>query len=410
MTMRRLMIVLTVLVLVVSVLVGLSSMSRVSASTAGMPMANKVALENVRDFAAALAADTDSYAVDGGLLYAGRPLDWSLVSLPEGVIVGGVALDAKNPDTVFIGAANELAVYRSQNRGESWLYVPLSDQYIGGVKDIAFDSETRLLYVATDTAGIFRLRDVGSSVTSGGHFMVNEPVIEVATDSTGAGLAFFRTDDMLFRSENGGLSWNKVDTLTSIPTAVEVANTKPPVVYVGTTDRGVLRSDDGIAWMAANDGLGMVPGTRLQVDALAVDPQQPEVLYAATSFLYGSTTLHQTPVGVLMSADGGAEWAPLVRGGAAPVAELLPMAGAKGAVYALTTADRAPLALGMAPGAPRVSVPTAELSPWAWVGSAVTWAVALMAAVWLVILVAADTRKVVVAQPRPAVQMVRTNR
>lgn len=409
-TTRRMMIVLTVVILVAAVLIGLSTMSRVNATNAGMPMGSKVELENVRDYAAALTPEGDSYAVDGGLLYSGRPLDWKLVSLPEGVIVAGVALDAKNADAVYIGAANELAVYRSVDRGANWLYVPLTDQYVGGVKDLSFDSETRLLYVATDTAGIFRLRDVGSSITSGGHFMVNEPVVQIVADSTGAGMAFFRTADTLYRSENGGLSWSGVDTLHSAPTSIAIANSKPPVVYVGTTDRGLLRSDNGIAWMTANDGLGMAPGVRLQVDALAVDPQQPDVLYVATSYLNGSTTLHQTPVGVAMSADGGSEWAPVVRGGESPFAELLPVAGQHGAVYALTTTDRSPLALGMAPVAPKVTNVAAEVSPLAWMGTAMAWLVALFAAIWLVVLVSTERRTATLVPARPAAQMVRSGR
>lgn len=411
MNMRRMMIVWTAIVMIAATFLAVGTQSRVEALNSGLAAANKVTLENVRDYAAAPApVNGTAYAVDGGLLYTGRPLDWNRVLTPEGVIVSAVALDSTNPQAVYIGAANELAVYRSLDGGQNWLYAPLSDQSIGGVTDLVLDSETRLLYVGTNTAGLFRLRDVGTSLTSGGHYAVDAPILEVAADSTGAGMAFFRTESKLFRSENGGMSWAPVDTLSSVPTALQVANSKPPVVYVGTVDRGVLRSDTGVAWMSANDGLGMAPGTRLRVDALAVDPQQPGVLYAATSVLFGSTTVHQTPAGVHMTTSAGNEWSPIVRSSDVPAAGLLPVSGRTGAVYSVSNVSRTPLALGIAPVASRQRVSAPAPGPLDWAGTAAAWTAAILAALWLAVLITAEMRKATVQQPHLAAQVVRTNR
>jgi hypothetical protein len=381
---------LTMGVLVVALAMALSAQGRVRAMYSGLPETNKASLENVRDFAAGTGTNRN-YAIEGGYLYAGTPLNWARVSLPQGVIANAVALDNRHAETVYVGAADELALYRSIDAGDTWLRIPLSGDAIGVVTDIAVDTENRLLYVGTDNAGIFRLRDVGVSVIESGHFAVAEPVLEVAADSTGAGMAFFRTDSTLFRSENGGLSWAPVDTLSSTPTAIEIANSKPPVVYVGTVDRGVLSSAEGIAWMSANDGLNLTPGSRLQVDALAVDEQNPDVLYVATSFLYGSTTLHESPTGVWMSRDGASDWSPVVRGGVTQVAELLPVSGQTGAVYALMQNSRSPLALGTAPVAPRVTAGDTAQGGWLpGLGWLTAWLVAVLAAVWLMLLLAAE--------------------
>ena len=70
----------------------------------------------------------------------------------------------------------------------NWLRVPLTSDYIGGVTAIAVDSVQRLVYVGTDTAGLFRLRDVGSSMLVSGQLLLDEPVIEVVADSAGSGL------------------------------------------------------------------------------------------------------------------------------------------------------------------------------------------------------------------------------
>lgn len=406
---RRWMMALTMFALLVALSVGASGDLRSAFRSTALPAGNKMALDNVRDFAAAASPAGHSYAVDGGLLYSGRPLDWALVSMPQGVIANAVAVDDHNPNTVYVGAANELALYRTSDEGATWLRVPLSDEHVAAVTDITVDGENRLVYVGTDNAGVFRLRDVGSSLTSGGHFLVDEPVVEVAADSTGAGLAFFRTASNLYRSENGGLAWAPVKTLFSQPTAVVVANTKPPVVYVGTSEQGVLKSKDGVAWMTANDGLNVVPGTRVNVDALAVDPQRPEVLYVATSYVYGSTTLRQTPAGVAMSR-GGAVWSPIVRSSENPVVALLPVSGEPGAVYALLNNSRTPMALGMAPAASHLAAPEAAgAGLMANAGTLVAWMVAALAAMWLAVLAAGEWRRAAGKASRGAVQAVRSN-
>jgi hypothetical protein len=404
---RRIMMILTTLALVVAIVLGVSSLQTVTASNAALPQSNKVALDNVRAYApAADGADGVNYAIDGGLLYAGKPLDWKRVALPDGVIANAVTSDANNSNTVYVGASNELAVYRSTDGGLTWLRVPLSDEMVAGVTALAFDAHNRILFAGTDTAGIFRLRDVGSSLILGGHTMIDEPVLQVASDSTGAAFAFFRTPTSIYRAENGGMAWTKVNSTFSSPTALAVSNAKPPVAYVGTADLGVTESTDGVAWMLSNDGLNFGPGVRLHVDALAVDPVQPEVLYIATSYLMGSTTLHQTSNGVAMTVDGANEWAPVVRSTDALVTDLLPVSGKTGAVYTLSNMSRAPLALGVAQVAPTLApAESINNTPADFAGLAATWLVALAAAAWLAVLGYAEVRSRSVSTPmhQPAI-------
>ena len=341
---RKVFFTITTAILIVAVFTGI-----VSALDVREPLVIKTNLENVGSFATATHVTGINYAVDNGELFAGRPGEWRKIATPEQVIVGAVATDSSRPNALYVGAANELAVYRSTDRGQQWLRVPLTNEYVGGVTSLAFDSANQVLYAGTDTAGVFRLRDVGSSMIAGGQTPLNEAVKQVATDSTGAGLAFVRTTMNLYRAENGGLTWTKVENLGSSPTALAVVNGTPATMYVGTTDRGVVSTQDGTTWTLENDGLGLMPGTRLKVDALAADPAQFDVLYAAISYLSGSTQVHEAPVGVTMSTNGGASWSGLANNTPQVVAELMPVAGQTGSVYALTTTSRTPLAVGKAP-------------------------------------------------------------
>ena len=321
-----------------------------------------IALANVRDYSPAVTVNGLNYAVDGGELFVGKTGAWMPVSTPAGIIVNTVAQDSRLADVVYMGAANELTLFRSTDGGQNWLRIPLSEQ-VGAITTIAVDSASRIVYVGTDNAGLFRLRDVGSSLIDGGRLSLNEPVIQVVSDNTGSGLVFARTAWNLYRAENGGLNWTQVDNLLSVPTALAIANTTPATVYVGTADRGVLASTDGVNWQTANTGLGLTPGSRLFVDALAVDPVQPEVVYVSSSFLFGSANTQATAQGVAMSTDGALAWnnlAPALDGNVT-VAELLPVSGQPGAVFALAANSRTPLALGTAPTIPTLVVAAAAL-------------------------------------------------
>ncbi|MCC9076917.1 hypothetical protein FKZ61_012460 [Litorilinea aerophila] len=434
---RRIFILAVTLILIGAVFTGvISAMEPGTGSSAPQTV---TALQNVRDYAFGAG---QTYVVDGGKLYVGAastpgllPARWTEVTTPADVIVGAVAIDEER-GIVYIGAANEMAIYRSQvpqsgvatgaNSQPNWQRVPLTAEVAGGVTDIAVDPVQRLVYVGTDNAGLFRLRDVGSSMVLNAQLLLDEPVRQVVA-APGADLALARTDWHLYRAENFGLSWVQVDDLIqSVPTALAVAAGPLGQVtaYVGTMDRGVLKTQDGITWTLANQGLGLVPGSRLSVDALAVDPAQPEVVYVSTSYLYGTTQVHRSPAMVAMSTDGATAWTPLETNLKVAVVDLVPAVGQTGAVYALTTESRAltsmPLGTALAaapaqapvegeggslvagtnPGAPQVAatseaVPTGQRLPWQ---SLLAWIVAGLAALALVFAVVSDLRS---RQPKP---------
>ena len=409
---RRIFIIITTIVLICSLFNGV-----VNALSMAPSSSYKANLENVRAYAAAATVQGANYAVDAGNLYAGTPTRWRQVQTPANIIVGAVAVDRHNAQAVYMGAANEMAIYRSLDGGKAWLRIPLTDEYVGGVTDLAVDSHARLLYVGTDTAGIFRLRDVGSSMIVAGHQWLDEPVLEIAADSTGAGLALARTPMSLYRATPGDVKWTAVDNLGSSPAALAIADATatgtPATIYVGTTDRGLLKSVDGLHWTTANAGLGMLPGTRLQVNALAVDPLQPQVLYAATSYLSGSSTVHISPAGVFVSNNASGNWGLLNQNDQQLVTELLPLSGRTNAVYALTTASRTPLALGNAPAAEtslaQVAPATVNTTTGITLGS-FSWLIAALAALALLYALANDLTKRLAAARTLVTHLVYTTR
>jgi photosystem II stability/assembly factor-like uncharacterized protein len=131
----------------------------------------------------------------------------------------------------------------------------------------------------------------------------------------------------LWRSTNGGLNFspvsdNQVDLAVG---ALAFAPSNPAVVYAGMGDldnsyvgTGVLRSTDGGAtWSRVSNASLPEPG---YVEDLAVDPADPNRVYAAQDVSFNTTTNQLFTSGVYVSTDGGVNWARTLPGRARNVA------------------------------------------------------------------------------------------
>ncbi|MDR7553954.1 MAG: YCF48-related protein [Armatimonadota bacterium] len=131
--------------------------------------------------------------------------------------------------------------------------------------------------------------------TSGGTF---GHVHALAIDVEGRSL-FLGAHTGLFRSEDGGTSWQRV-TLSPKHTHLDVMAIAPDprdrrTIYVGTHEAGVFKTTDGGAtWAEVNTGLA-----GRDVHGLAVDPTVAGKLHAA---------VREQGEGIYRTTDGGAKW------------------------------------------------------------------------------------------------------
>ena len=116
-----------------------------------------------------------------------------------------------------------------------------------------------------------------------------------------------------FRSDDGGLTWQRiasglpfVSAEVRLYSAMVADTTSPDLLYLGLGAPNspqlahVYRSTDGgMHWEPRGNGLPAA-----EINALAIDPQRPQVLYAATW------------TGLYRSDDGGASWQPRGHAGA----------------------------------------------------------------------------------------------
>lgn len=125
-----------------------------------------------------------------------------------------------------------------------------------------------------------------------------EHVHALAMDAKGQAL-FLGAHTGLFRSEDGGRSWQKPALSSKHPhldvMAIAPHPRDPLIIYVASHEAGVFKSTDGgTTWREANTGLG-----GLDVHGLAVDPNVPQKLHAA---------VRETGDGIYRTSDGGTKW------------------------------------------------------------------------------------------------------
>jgi photosystem II stability/assembly factor-like uncharacterized protein len=265
--------------------------------------------------------------VDGGATWVQR-------AFPPGRF-GSLTADPHDPLTLY--AVLSTGRYRSANGGDTWdsLAKPVEvselPAVVGGMSGIAVDpGDSNVLYAAVlaAPAGVYRSTDRGATwnltglhtstfgllIAADGSRMYASTIegLQVSTDRGGSWrktamrqpeVSYLAVDvadprvlyvvyrGSFFRSSDGG------ETITIIPnvnfggSALTIASLGPSAAMVGS-ERGItLTENAGVTWREASVGL-----RELTLGSLAVDPTNPEVVFASNW------------TGIFESRDGGGTW------------------------------------------------------------------------------------------------------
>jgi len=127
------------------------------------------------------------------------------------------------------------------------------------------------------------------------------PISSLAVDPVSSTTAYAATPNGIYKTTDGGATWRRSnDGITAPPIKVVVDPKDPQTLYAGTAAgafgrpelAGVFKSiDGGASWCQKNDGIVNF----VRIDGLAVNPRQPNVVYA-------------TGAGVNKSVNGGEHW------------------------------------------------------------------------------------------------------
>ena len=195
--------------------------------------------------------------------------DWQLIG-PEGGNVRSLAYDPSNPNRILLGTSSG-QLFISQDGGSSW--APFV--HLGAGDDYVFD---HIVFDPTNPATVY---------------------------AAAWGL-FDDNDGGVFRSDDGGRTWRELMGVhgKSIR-ALAMAPSDHNTLVIGALD-GVFRSRDGGAnWER------ITPENHMAIEnhsslrnfvSVAIDPQNPDIIYAGTRHLPWKTT------------DGGANWHNLKEG------------------------------------------------------------------------------------------------
>jgi photosystem II stability/assembly factor-like uncharacterized protein len=240
--------------------------------------------------------------------------DWHAASamVTGGTTLTTLAADPQDPRTVLAGTSNGL--FRSADAGRHWGRIQTGSST--NIETFAVDPHhagTIYLSACKNSSGCVGHGTFLKSV-DGGATWQNEQIGSVprAVDSiavdprTGTTVFAGRVAGGLYRSTDAGRSWREV-TVAHGPlrsyfqagiVAIAIDPRDPDNVYAAVRTGGILRSTDGgKTWAKANTGL-----TNLDMNALAIDPANPQILFASTQG------------GVFRSTDAGRSWRRFDRG------------------------------------------------------------------------------------------------
>jgi photosystem II stability/assembly factor-like uncharacterized protein len=218
---------------------------------------------------------------------------WTHVGLDETRQISSVVIDPRDPNVVYVGALGhvyapneERGVFKSVDGGAHWKKVLDQGPKIG-VSDLAICAgNPQLLFAAT-------------------WHTWRPPWSTYATiDGPGSGL---------FRSENGGASWTRLDG-HGLPggdwgrVGVAVASDgKRVYALIDAKQSGLYRSDDGgETWVLENTDARLT-SRAWYFGGITIDPGNPDVLYVPNVALYRSEDGGKT-ISIVRGAPGGDDY------------------------------------------------------------------------------------------------------
>lgn len=201
-----------------------------------------------------------------------------------------IVIDRDNSDVLY--SAHYTAVYRSTNGADSW--PPVTP---GGALNEVYDivqATDGTIYAVRDS-GVLRSLDRGDTWQERGSFRTGPGAAgTLEVDPANRDTLFGASEsDGLFRSADGGITWQSVQNSIEIDRTFVVRIRADGNRLFSGTHQGLFAStDEGDTWSPADHGI-----LSQEVFNMAVDPTDPARLFASTR-----------NGGIFRSLDGGANW------------------------------------------------------------------------------------------------------
>ena len=236
-----------------------------------------------------------------------------IAGLPD-VAVNALEVHPTNEKTIFVGTNGKEnpadgSLWYSNDQGQTWqrytLSLPADPQgQLPKVTALTVDpNHPGMLYVGTEGRGVYRVQSgyagfelIGNPSTQ--NLYVNDIVVEPNSN-----VYAVTTEGVMVLEDD---KWRRIDALPDAPVSLAVDPSDPQTLYAGTVGYGLFRSiDGGQHWQPLNDGLGLEPGIILRIPAIVVDEDNSQHLALSAAYSVGSRLVGD---GIYESFNGGRHW------------------------------------------------------------------------------------------------------
>ncbi len=230
-------------------------------------------------------------AVAAGAWGLSAPVDDWKIAGPFGGTATTVAVDPQSPKTVLAGAMNSL-LYQSQDFGATWTALDLPKRNLGEVAAVMVDPQNSDHYFAgvldAFGGGLFETIDGGKVWTEHPDFK-NVGVRALTASSSNPTEFVAGTLKGVMMTTDSGKSWKRISDLNNLEmrgiTAVAIDPKDPNTIYAGTPHLPWRTTDGGQTWSSIHSG--MIDDS--DVFSIYIDPKSPsEVFASACSGIYAS--------------------------------------------------------------------------------------------------------------------------
>jgi len=240
----------------------------------------------VMGFLVAMSGQTLGFTTpDGSVKVTG----WDIIG-PSGGDVRVVAIDPKNKSKLYVSTLDG-QIHSSTDGGKSWQLLVNLNRPLLVLDQLMIDSrDSNVIYTSGHRhkmpGGFFKTTDGGKTWKEAKELR-NESIHAMVQSTKDPNLILVGTVDGVWKSENSGEDWKKLDSNTN-PINIDSLAIDPDdtnIIYAGTWWRAYKTTDGGKNWRLIKNG--MIDDS--DVFAITIDPRDPNhIIASACSGIYES--------------------------------------------------------------------------------------------------------------------------